>query len=43
MAGIALPPGLTSAKLDAARREFAAVVGEKNLFFDAIDRDSYRD
>ena len=43
MAGIILPSGLTPGKLDAARREFAGVVGEQNLFFDALDRDSYRD
>ena len=43
MAGPVLPPGLTAARLDAARREFAAVVGQQNLFFDALDRDSYRD
>jgi 4-cresol dehydrogenase (hydroxylating) len=43
MADIVLPPGLTGAALDAARREFAAVVGEQNLFFDALDRESYRD
>ncbi|MEI9965426.1 MAG: FAD-binding oxidoreductase [Caulobacteraceae bacterium] len=43
MADIVLPPGLTPARLDAARREFAGVVGEQNLFFDALDRDSYRD
>src|ERR1700753_2842506 len=43
MAGVVLPPGLTAAKLEAARKEFAAVVGQKNVFFDALDRDSYRD
>ena len=43
MADIVLPPGLTLAKLDQARREFAGVVGAENLFFDELDRDSYRD
>ena len=43
MADIVLPSGLTPARLDQARREFAAVVGPDNLFFDALDRDSYRD
>jgi 4-cresol dehydrogenase (hydroxylating) len=43
MADIVLPPGLTPAALDAARKDFAAVVGEQNLFFDALDRESYRD
>ena len=38
-----LPPGLTPAGLDRARSQFAAVVGAENLFFDALDRDSYRD
>ena len=41
--GATLPPGLTPIRLDAARGEFAAVVGAQNVYFDALDRDSYRD
>ena len=43
MPDIVLPSGLTHARLDALRREFAGVVGARNLFFDDLDRESYRD
>jgi 4-cresol dehydrogenase (hydroxylating) len=43
MAEPVLPPGLTAARLALARRQLEAIVGKDHVFFDDLDRDSYRD
>ena len=40
---IPLPPGFTAQKMDQARRAFEAALGAGKVFFDDLDRQTYRD
>ena len=40
---IPLPPGFTAQKMDQARRAFEAALGADKVFFDDLDRQTYRD
>ncbi|MEL1251411.1 FAD-binding oxidoreductase [Aurantiacibacter gilvus] len=43
MADTPLPPRMTLAQLDAARRDFEAVLGASQCFFEDLDRRTYQD
>lgn len=43
MAETPLPPGFTAQKLDQARRAFESVLGAGKVFFDDLDRTTYKD